>query len=193
MRVKSRGHCDAGSATGGVTWLNNATVERSEGVILPPGRLRLALSGERIMVGKRRTFTWVVTPAGCHECTSHVPDKTTGYPKLGDSNMHRVLYEETFGLLPKGIVCRHKCDNPLCINLEHIEPGTFAENSNDMRVRGRCNTSFGEQRSDAKLTDEQVREIRASDELQDVLAERYNVTQPTILRIKAQKKRVRVQ
>lgn len=105
--------------------------------------------------------------------------------------MHRALYEEKFGRLPEEIICRHTCDNPLCINLEHIVPGTCAENSNDMKVRGRCNTRFGENRSDTKLTNQQVDEIRASDETQDVLAARYNVTQPTISRIKNWKKRVR--
>jgi len=60
-----------------------------------------------------------------------------------------------------------------------------------MKVRGRCNTRFGENRSDTKLTDQQVNEIRASDETQDVLAARYNVTQPTISRIKNWKKRIR--
>ncbi len=105
--------------------------------------------------------------------------------------MHRALYQETFGPLSDDIVCRHTCDNPLCINLEHVVPGTPAENSNDMKVRGRCNTSFGEGRSDAKLTNQDVLDIRSSVETQDVLAKRYGVTQPTISRIKNWKKRVR--
>ncbi len=141
------------------------------------------------MAGRRKTITWIVTPSGCHECTSHSPDKGTGYPRLNHSNMHRVLYEEAYGPMPVGYVGRHTCDNPLCINLEHIVLGTPKDNSNDMKVRGRCNTTRGEHRSDAKLTSQDVHEIRCSDERQQVLADRYGVSQPTISRIKSYQKR----
>lgn len=135
---------------------------------------------------KRRTITWEKI-GECFICTSHKPN-THGYPGLWKNgrphNMHRVLFEETFGPLPEGQIVRHKCDIRMCINLEHMEPGTPADNSNDMRVRGRCNTPRGETRADSKLTLKQVNEIASSSETQQTLAEKYGINQSTVSRIK---------
>lgn len=102
--------------------------------------------------------------------------------------MHSTLYQEKFGELPPGIVVRHKCDNRMCINLKHMETGTPADNSNDMRVRGRCNTPRGEKRSDAKLRLVDVLAIQESTEPQSVIAERYGINQSTVSRIKSGKR-----
>ena len=51
----------------------------------------------------------------------------------------------------RGQVVRHKCDNPRCINPEHLELGTYKDNSEDMVKRWR---------SDTVLTPAQVLEIR---------------------------------
>lgn len=50
-------------------------------------------------------------------------------------------------------VIRHKCDNPLCVNPQHLEIGTQMENIHDALARGRLSV--------AKYTVEQVREVRA--------------------------------
>lgn len=42
------------------------------------------------------------------------------------------------GYLPKNLMARHKCDNPLCVNPYHIEPGTALDNCRDMWERGRA-------------------------------------------------------
>lgn len=102
--------------------------------------------------------------------------------------MHHVLWAEQNGSVPKGRVVRHKCDNRRCINLAHLELGTWADNSNDMKVRGRQNTHRGETRSDAKLTLLQVHEIAASSEKQWIIADRYGIRQSTVSRIKAGKR-----
>lgn len=51
----------------------------------------------------------------------------------------------------------HKCDNPPCVNPDHLYEGTQKDNVRDMMERHRSPT--GEQRADAKLTDAQVREV----------------------------------
>lgn len=72
----------------------------------------------------------------------------------------------------------HSCDRPVCIAPWHLRWGTNEENRAEMVARGR--QSKGEHRPTAKLTDEAVLAIRASDEPLAVLAERYGVGQPTL-------------
>ena len=74
---------------------------------------------------------------------------------------HRVAYAQARGLpldAIAGLVIRHKCDNPSCVNPEHLEEGTHQDNMDDKvtrnrQVRGAACTS-------AVLTPEQVAHIR---------------------------------
>lgn len=56
----------------------------------------------------------------------------------------------------------HRCDNPPCVNFGHLFSGTHKDNCNDAIARGQLKNPFlpGEQHHNAKLTWEQVREIR---------------------------------
>lgn len=61
----------------------------------------------------------------------------------------------------------HKCDNPPCVNPAHLFIGTKLDNKRDQLRKGRhpkIVTRHGEQNHYAKLTEAQVREIRASTE-----------------------------
>jgi hypothetical protein len=55
----------------------------------------------------------------------------------------------------------HACDNPRCINPEHLRLGTAQDNSNDMVSRGRSNAASGESSRHALLNWATVEEIRA--------------------------------
>lgn len=57
-----------------------------------------------------------------------------------------------------GAVARHACDNPPCCNPRHLSWGTQQDNIADMRAKGRA--ARGERTGSAKLTEENVREIR---------------------------------
>jgi hypothetical protein len=56
---------------------------------------------------------------------------------------HRVAYELACGPIPAGLLVRHKCDNPICVNPEHLEPGTHADNARDASERGRRRVGKG--------------------------------------------------
>lgn len=77
---------------------------------------------------------------------------------LSPVRAHRAIWMGENGDIPDGMVLRHKCDNPSCINLEHLELGTPAQNSRDMVSRGR--SARGMRHGMAKLSDEDVRQIR---------------------------------
>lgn len=50
---------------------------------------------------------------------------------------HRETYRRAKGPIPAGLVVRHKCDNRLCVRLDHLELGTQADNIQDAIERGR--------------------------------------------------------
>jgi len=104
----------------------------------------------------------------------------------------RVAWELTHGSIPKGegahgiCVC-HKCDNPKCVNPDHLFLGTHKENMEDCKSKGRYKNTpqIGMSAKNAKLTDLQVYEIRllAGTMRQIDIAKRYNINQPTVSRI----------
>jgi hypothetical protein len=100
---------------------------------------------------------------------------------------HQVSYEAYNGPIPKGLVVRHTCDNPLCINPDHLILGTQSQNVADREARGRRKDINGEQIGTARLTAEQVLEIRASDKSLTQLARQYNVHKTTISLIRSGK------
>ena len=49
---------------------------------------------------------------------------------------HRWAYIQAHGDIPEGMCVRHKCDNRPCINPDHLEVGTHADNMQDRLARG---------------------------------------------------------
>lgn len=98
------------------------------------------------------------------------------------SNAHRVIWETEYKIdLPRHLVVRHRCDNTLCVNPRHLEPGTQRQNIDDKVARNR--QAKGEGLAQAKLTESQVRTARelhnAGAQLK-ALSEIYRVATSTI-------------
>lgn len=104
----------------------------------------------------------VAESSGCIRFTGHLDRE--GYGRIMVARVkymaHRLAYSINNGPIPDGYVVRHKCDNPSCINPEHLEVGTQADNIADKVSRGRQARGSGVGR--AILTEESVREIRSS-------------------------------
>jgi hypothetical protein len=93
---------------------------------------------------------------------------------------HRVAYELFVGPAGPLFVC-HRCDTPPCVNPGHLFLGTNEVNVRDMFDKGR--QRVGARHSQARLRDEQVREIRrlcGNGLSQPIIARQFGVAQQTI-------------
>jgi hypothetical protein len=97
---------------------------------------------------------------------------------------HRLSWMLHRGPIPEGLAILHTCpggDNPLCVNPDHLRPGTDAENSRDQIERGL--SARGERNPRALITAEQVREIRrryGEGETQASIGHAFGLAQPAV-------------
>lgn len=97
-----------------------------------------------------------------HDCIEHTGARfPSGYGAKwfegATRRAHRVAYCIAHNLQwddIKGQLVRHTCDNPACVNPEHLELGTHQDNMGDMRSRKRV--ASGTRNGNTKLTGEQV-------------------------------------
>lgn len=59
---------------------------------------------------------------------------------------HRAAWIRVNGAIPTGLVVCHKCDNGLCVNVNHMFLGTMSDNMQDCLQKGRLKTNLGDQR-----------------------------------------------
>ncbi len=134
---------------------------------------------------------------GCWNWSRYVQSGGYGQVRFGNKQItaHRASY-----LVFKGEFCRklcvcHTCDNPRCVNPEHLFLGTTKDNNDDSRNKGRAkigvsglNLNKGHSRI-RKLTDVQVMEIYRSDDSLRELSEIYGVSMSTISTIRTGKRK----
>lgn len=124
------------------------------------------------------------------------PDGRAQWVRFGHKAAYRISYEAFVGDIPRGLRVLHSCDNPACVNPEHLSVGTQAENMQQCARRGRIRggARLGENHHNAKLTREQIRSIRqrtAAGESCIRLAAEYGVSDTTIYNIRLLKTRKR--
>jgi len=102
----------------------------------------------------------------------------------GENYAHRLSYRVFIGDIPDGMHVCHTCDNPMCVNPNHLWPGDDHDNGVDAARKDRRGI---------KLNNEEVQEIR---ELlstgvysQDQIADTYNINQCNVSRINSKHRR----
>jgi len=79
-------------------------------------------------------------------------------------------------------VC-HKCDNPSCVNPDHLFLGTHKDNMQDMVKKNRCNKPIGDKHHNSKVNPDIVRHIRKKEMQQRAYAKLYGLCQRTVAEI----------
>ena len=96
----------------------------------------------------------------------------------------RIVWLLTYGSIGSELNACHRCDNPACVNPNHLFMGTHQENMDDMANKGRrAPALIGQKHPMAKLTDVDVREVKrllAAGLSQHAIAAHFKVTQSTI-------------
>lgn len=97
---------------------------------------------------------------------------------------HRYSYVYHYkAILDDDICVCHKCDNPMCINPDHLFLGTRQDNNLDRHIKGRTAQQKGSDNPFSKLNEVQVKEIKLklkNGALGKILASAYNVHTTTI-------------
>lgn len=107
---------------------------------------------------------------------------------------HRLAFKLAGGVIPAGLCVCHHCDRRACCNPAHLFVGSITDNDADMVRKGRNALPpyvRGEQHGASKLTETQVREIRARYAMGNVtqasLAKEYGIVPPTVRHIVCRK------
>ena len=127
-------------------------------------------------------------PDGCWPYKGAVG--SSGYGRIMFDNeikgVHVWAYEHANGPVPEGMFVLHSCDNRKCANPAHLRAGTHQDNMDDKVKRDRCYRGFGELSGNAKLTEQQVIELRtrhSSGAPVKSLAERFGVSESNVYMI----------
>ncbi len=118
-----------------------------------------------------------------------------GYGKLTINGhgyyAHRLAYELSKGPIPKSLDVMHECDNPACINPDHLVVGTRSKNMADCHARGRSRMPNprmrGESNGASKLRASDVpiiRQMLREGRTQATIARQFGVSQTAISAIK---------
>ena len=116
-----------------------------------------------------------------------------GHPAISKSTLvRRALWAEKHGPIPPGKIIRCTCETPKCVNLEHFEMTTHKRLATQLGALGvmsgpvRSANIAATKRAgrQARITQQDARAIRASDEKLSVLSARHGISEATVSKIR---------
>ena len=123
-------------------------------------------------------------PKGCWEYFEFKTDRGYGQFWMLGANWraHRASYILHKGEIPDGMFVLHECDNPSCVNPDHLKLGTHQDNMNDKVKRDR--QMKGNKHWAYRFTEEMKKHIATLPGPQRLIAKQFNTTQSQIWRIR---------
>ncbi len=100
---------------------------------------------------------------------------------------HKMSWIMNFGSIPDNQCVLHKCDNPPCINPNHLFLGSNKDNTQDSIKKNRRAIFYGDENPVSKLTSTDVALIRTSKTKQQILAKELGVTRSLISMVRNRK------
>ena len=94
------------------------------------------------MAQRGKDFSHYVGEPDQNGCTPWMGARSRGYGDFGKRKAHRVAWELANGPIPAGLVVCHSCDNPPCVNPDHLWVGTMGDNIRDCISKGRGRGQF---------------------------------------------------
>lgn len=132
-------------------------------------------------IAERLWIRAIRTDTGCLEWQGARNRKGYGVIQIGVRKQgfaHRVAYEEAIGPIPAGKLVCHRCDNPRCIEPDHLFTGDATDNLRDASRKGRIGKGH-------HVYAEALRQYRAGEGTQAQIAAAFGISRQTLSRIHA--------
>lgn len=129
----------------------------------------------------QRFWDSVIKTNKCWECNLKGGGKYRQISVNGKNiSVHRFSWELHNGVIPKGMLVCHKCDNPICVNPEHLFLGTHKDNTQDMIRKNRRKYSGVK-----VINDDILKKIKDYPQFtQRKIADILNISQSTVWKVR---------
>lgn len=119
---------------------------------------------------KERLFKFSKQNGECLESTYKARSQS-GYAMMkfegSTRGCHRISWMVHHGDIPEELWVLHRCDNPLCIRIDHLFLGTALDNSKDMKIKKRDNY-FGARKYDESIIDSAIKMRKEGKTLREI-------------------------